>query len=238
MARYVLRAWLADRPGALGALASALGEVGADLIGIDILERDAMRVVDELTVNVPDSVGVSELARGVAGVADVQIEDIRPVVDRLAYPGSDPLDLAVGLGEARSPGDLAESLAHGVAAVFAGDWAAVVRGDDDLQIVTAGQAPPAGWLRAFVSGASSQVVTTSGELCGPRDVAWALLDQAGASAVVGRGGPPFRSKERHQLTQLCRIADGRWRELVLRAGMAAHPSTGLLPRSHSTAAAS
>jgi hypothetical protein len=222
-----MRTWLADQPGALGALASALGDIGVDLIGIEILERDGGRVVDELMVDVPELLEIDELARAVSGVPGVQLEDVRSLVHRLPYPGSDPLDLAVTLGEQRTTSQLADALAVGVANVFAGDWAAVLsghEGDGSSVVAVAGQPPAAGWVTAFVSGASRQAVPTSGELRGPRDVAWAQLHRAGASVVVGRGGPPFRTKERHQLVQLCQVADGRWQELSLRSGMKSHPS--------------
>jgi hypothetical protein len=223
----VIRVWLADRPGALGILTTALGEAGADVIGINILERDGGRAVDELTVSVPDEVTGDELARALSRLEAVQVEDVRSIVDRLPYPGSDPLDVAVELGQQRTPEALVKTLVHGVASVFAGDWAAMLRaGDEGTRVVVAGAPPPVGWLRAFVSGASSQQAGRSGELRGPSDVAWAVLEHCDASVVVGRGGPPFRSRERHQLVQLGRIADVRWRELAIRAGMVAHPSVG------------
>ena len=46
----LLRVWVPDRPGALGAVASRVGAVGGDVIGIDILERGAGRAIDELWV--------------------------------------------------------------------------------------------------------------------------------------------------------------------------------------------
>ncbi|MTB02371.1 MAG: ACT domain-containing protein, partial [Actinobacteria bacterium] len=51
---YILRVWMPDRPGALGALASRIGAVGGDVTGIDILERGAGRAIDELVVELPD----------------------------------------------------------------------------------------------------------------------------------------------------------------------------------------
>ena len=41
MATYVVRVWVPDRPGALGAVASRIGAVRGDLVGVDILERGA-----------------------------------------------------------------------------------------------------------------------------------------------------------------------------------------------------
>lgn len=223
----MIRVWVADRPGALGMLTTALGEVGADVIGINILERDGGRAVDELTVSVPAEITGDDLARALNRLEAVQVEDVRSVIDRLPYPGSDPLDVAVELGQQRTPQSLMKTLARGVASVFASDWAAVLRtGEKGPEAVVAGTSPAIGWLSAFVSGASSQQAGQSGELRGPSDVAWAVLEHCDASVVVGRGGPPFRGRERHQLVQLSRIADVRWRELTIRAGMVAHPSVG------------
>ena len=36
---FVLRVVLPDRPGTLGAVATALGEVGADILAMDVIER-------------------------------------------------------------------------------------------------------------------------------------------------------------------------------------------------------
>jgi hypothetical protein len=56
------------------------------------------------------------------------------------------------------------------------------------------------------------------------DVAWAGLEVSGLALLVGRTGRPFRARERRQLATLARIADHRWRELVTRDGMRAHPA--------------
>ncbi|OWY60193.1 hypothetical protein B7486_70490, partial [cyanobacterium TDX16] len=56
----VVRVWLPDRPGALGAVASRIGAVGGDVVGIDILERGAGRAIDELVVLLP-STGLLDL---------------------------------------------------------------------------------------------------------------------------------------------------------------------------------
>ena len=50
---FVLRVWVPDRPGALGAVASRIGAVRGDLIGIDILERGAGRAIDCLLYTSP-----------------------------------------------------------------------------------------------------------------------------------------------------------------------------------------
>src|SRR3712207_3240883 len=75
---YVVRVWLPDRPGALGQVASRIGAVRGDVIGIDILERGAGRAIDELVVVLPGDDLVDVLAKEVNEVDGVDVEDIHP----------------------------------------------------------------------------------------------------------------------------------------------------------------
>src|SRR5579864_8640416 len=97
MTTYVLRVWVPDRPGALGAVASRIGAVRGDLIGIDILERGAGRAIDELVVDLPDEGLVQLLVSEVSEVDGVDVEDVRRANDALADPRLDALETAAGL---------------------------------------------------------------------------------------------------------------------------------------------
>ena len=98
MSRYaVVRLWLADRPGSLGQIATKIGEVGGDLVGIDILERDGARAVDELTVELPAGYEPDELVAVLSQLSGVEVEDLRHLVSREPYASRDPLDAAVAL---------------------------------------------------------------------------------------------------------------------------------------------
>ena len=84
MDAYVIRIWLSDRPGALGAVASEIGAAGGDLIGIDILERGGGRAIDELIVELAELALVPVLIahlRSVEGV-DVEADKLRANVER------------------------------------------------------------------------------------------------------------------------------------------------------------
>ena len=50
---YLLRVNLPDRPGMLGAVATALGEIGADIVSLDVVERGPGGAVDDLVVDLP-----------------------------------------------------------------------------------------------------------------------------------------------------------------------------------------
>ncbi|MDA8063215.1 MAG: ACT domain-containing protein, partial [Actinomycetota bacterium] len=76
MPTYVLRVWMPDRPGALGAVASRIGAVRGDLTGIDILERGAGRAIDELIVELPSEELVPLLVAEIAEVDGVDVENV------------------------------------------------------------------------------------------------------------------------------------------------------------------
>ena len=73
---YVVRIWLPDRPGALGAVASCIGAVRGDPVGIDILERGAGRAIDELLVELADASLVPLLTRELSQVDGVDVEEL------------------------------------------------------------------------------------------------------------------------------------------------------------------
>src|SRR4029453_812232 len=97
MERFVLRVWVPDRPGALGAVASRIGAVRGDVVGIDILERGAGRAIDELVVELPSEDLVPLLVAEVNQVDGVDVEDVRPVAVQLRDPRLDALETAAML---------------------------------------------------------------------------------------------------------------------------------------------
>ena len=212
---FVVRIWLPDRPGALGQVASRIGAVGGDLIGIDILERGAGRAIDELIVDLPDASLLDLLARELREVDGVDVEDMRPIGLEARDPRQDALETAIALVEARTIDQLLHAIADRASRGFEADWAAVISSESSEPLALVGKAPEVPWISAFVSGSRASLRVASGE-SGPNDVAWSTLDGADLTLVLGRTGRPFRARERHQLTALVRIADARWSELVRR----------------------
>jgi hypothetical protein len=220
---YVVRVWVPDRPGALGSVASRIGAVRGDLVGIDILERGAGRAIDELLVDLPDESLVPLLISEVEEVDGVDVEDVRPAPDWLSDPRLDALETAAVLVDQHNVADLLDRLVSHAIHDFAAEWAAVVDLDSPVPLTTVGPVPPAPWLGAFVAG-SRVSVKPQASIGGPDDVAWAELDTASLVLVVGRRGRPFRARERLQLAALARIANHRWVELVTRVSRMIHPS--------------
>lgn len=217
-----MRVWMPDRPGALGQVASRIGAVRGDVVGIDILERGAGRAIDELVVHLPDESLLALLVTEIKAVDGVDVEDVRPAANSHRDPGLDALETAAMLVGAGSGEDLLTSLVDHAQLDFAADWSVVVDVEELVTLASVGEAPGAAWLAAFVAGSSSSARVVAGET-GPDDVASAPLTLAGLSLVIGRTGRPLRARERRQLAALARIADLRWVEVT---GFPRHDGTG------------
>ena len=212
-----MRVWLADRPGALGAVASRIGAVGGDVVGIDILERGEGRVIDELTIDLPDADLIPLMLTKVAELDAVDVEDVRSVIGGLPHPHVDALEIAANLLGRRSVEALFGELVSGVESSFSAEWTAVVDPEGPVVLAQSTAAPPKPWLEAFVTGTrlAARDVAAAAQA---DDVAWAGLEISGLALLVGRSGRPFRARERRQLATLARVADHRWHEIVTHQG--------------------
>ena len=224
MPTYVVRVWVPDRPGALGSVASRIGAVRGDLVGIDILERGAGRAIDELVVDLPSEDLVPLLVAEVSQVDGVDVEDVRPMRD-VRDPRLDALETAALLVEQPTVERLLSVLAGEAHHDFEADWTAVVSSDAAEPLAVVGDAPPTAWLGAYVAGSQSSVHVTAGDF-GPDDIACTSIRSATLSLVLGRLGRPFRARERRQLAALARIADERWSGLT----GAGRPAAGAVDR--------
>jgi hypothetical protein len=217
----VVRVWLPDRPGALGQVASRVGAVRGDVVGIDILERGAGRAVDELVVTLPSPELVPLLVQEIGQVDGVDVEEVRLLEDAGHDPRVDALETAAILVGASSLADLLDALCEHGCRVLGAAWAAVVQPEVGDVLAATGPVPAAAWLSAFVEGSRSSDVT----LGSVDDVVWAPLPASGLALVVGRDRGGFRARERRQAAALARIVDTRVRELAL-LSMVRHPASG------------
>lgn len=218
MTTYVVRVWVPDRPGALGAVASRIGAVRGDLVGIDILERGGGRAIDELVVDLPSDDLVPLLVVEMGQVDGVDVEDVRLAPDFGQDARLDALETAAVLVEQDSVPNLLSVLADRARADFGADWAVVVDLRSGNSVASAGTAPSTRWLEAFLEGAGSSTALSSGN-GGPDDMAWATLAAGELSVVLGRLGRPLRARERRQLVAVARIAESRRRELGSRMSL-------------------
>jgi hypothetical protein len=205
----LLRVWLPDRPGALGAVASRIGAVRGDIVGIDVLERNEGVAIDEFGVVLSDPEHVPLLVREVEEVDGCRVEYVT-VVSHFPDPRLDALISVALVCEADDVTALQKTLATYAGSAFQADWVTIMHGGQALAAY--GNPPADAYLVALAEGAASSPTVASG-LTGPDDLAAALLPVVGAVLLVGRTGNEFRERERAQLLALARIADHVWRRI-------------------------
>jgi len=194
-----LRISLPDRPGALGRVTRTLGAIGADILQMTVLERDATRALDEFTVSWTGTLAHERVAEGLETIQGVRVEAIWPTSEP---PGAFP-DLDVLGHVATNPERAVITLADAAPGIFSADWATLVRSDASREIVHASwQAPrpldPPAFVplrpRAFTSGDGLHLAA-------------APLGACGLVLIVARSsGPEFHRAEVTRLELLTEVA--------------------------------
>src|SRR5438067_1288411 len=226
-AHVLIRVWLPDRPGALGQVASRIGSVRGDIVGVDVLECDGGVAIDEFAVNLAEPELVPMLVREIEEVDGASVEEVR-VVNHFPDPRLDALESATRLCQVTSPKELHDALVDQVRKEFLAEWAALIVdvGPDEGHVdgngamtgsgghnatvaAIAGDAPGADHLEALALGVAASPLVASGA-AGPEDLAAAALTAHRAVLLASRSGYAMRERERGQLIALGRIADRLW----------------------------
>jgi hypothetical protein len=210
---YLLRLVVPDRPGLLGAVATALGTAGIDIVSVDVLERGGGVAVDDIVVDLPPGRLPDSLITAVRSVPGVEVETLRPFAGPLdTHRELDLLEALARIG----PDAAAKLLAAELPRVFHSGWAVVLSASDD------------GWDVAAASDAApvfDDVTLPWMPIPGPRllpsDDGWvperwqemavemmaAPYGGPGCAVVLGRsGGPVYRRSELLRLAHLTGIA--------------------------------
>jgi hypothetical protein len=217
---YLIRLRLPDRPGALGAVASRIGSVGADVVSIDILQRDHGVVIDELGVGLAGDHLINLLHDEILEVDGVTIESVRaldgPVPDRNA----ELLDVATELFKQSSASDLLEHLVVRVRRSLFAAFAVVLDSSTWAVVASDGNLPDPERLSTMVKaveGVSAESERSSLEGDAVSDEALAVtvssMEQSGMVLVVGRREPLLRDGERQWISIMAELADHRGIEL-------------------------
>ena len=202
--RLVVRVWLPDRPGALGLVASRIGAIGADIVGVDVLERSEHVAVDEFAVVLASTDLVKLLVREIEEVDGASVEQWEQV-ERFPDARLDALETVERVFDADDAAGLWSHLVDRVRSEFGTNWAVVLRNGEVLAKAGDGM-PDASVLDALATGTGASPAVAAGD-SGPEDLAVAPLTTNEAILLIGRDGHPFRRRERHQLLALARIAD-------------------------------
>jgi hypothetical protein len=163
-----IRIWLPDAPGVLGAVAAEIGAVQGNVVGLEVLEREAGVAIDEMVVELPDDpAAIDALCRGVRNVAGVGVEEVVELAGAREAPDREDTVLAAttAILGAATPDAVLKELTGRLRSLFGLDWLAVaddaltrfveVHGGGDGGGDGDGEAPSVAWVAAFAEGARS-----------------------------------------------------------------------------------
>jgi hypothetical protein len=187
-----MRIWLPDAPGVLGAVAAEIGAVKGNVIGLEVLEREAGVAIDEFVVELPDLPGaVDAVCKGIRTIPGAGVEEVRELAAVAQDREDTVLNAAAAILQAATPTAALNAFVE-------------VHGD----------VPTIAWVTAFVEGSQSGAdpsndTTSSGVFVEP------IPDTA--LTICGGRPAPIRRRERHGIAVLvlvtARFVDALgWRE--------------------------
>ena len=185
----LIRVRVPDRPGALGLVASRIGALKGDIVGIEVLDRNDGDALDELAVVLPDADLIAAVTREIDEVDGVTTESVN-IVEALPEPRLDAVRTATELCGANAPDALVQALTDEAARCVRADWCAVIDGDQTVASTVGCPPNPAELAVAvFPLGGGEGGVGASGR-----------------SLAVGRGSP-LRAGETDLIRAWCEFAD-------------------------------
>ncbi|GHH45830.1 amino acid-binding protein [Lentzea cavernae] len=208
---FLIRVQLPDRPGTLGAVASALGEIGADILSVDVVERGSGLAIDDLVVELPSGRLPDTLITAAESIEGVEVDAVRPYAGILDTHRE--LELVEEIAEEPKKG--LEIFTEGVPKIIRAGWAIVVgpNGTGITRLTASSAAPETRmsdvpWFpleRATVLDGEEEWVPETWRELGT-ELAATPLGKPDRVLVVGRpGGPMFRAAEVARLAHLAGI---------------------------------
>ncbi|TFV64391.1 UNVERIFIED_ORG: ACT domain-containing protein [Bacillus sp. AZ43] len=210
---YLLRLVVPDKPGILGAVATALGTAGIDIVSLDVLERGNGVAVDDVVVDLPPDRLPDSLITVAQSVPGVQVESLRPFAGALDTHRE--LELLDALARA-AEGTAGKVLAAELPRVFHSGWAVVLSATGgSWDVVAASEAAPSfdGMTLPWMPLSGPRLLPSEGDWLPERwremaiEMMAAPYGDPGCAVVLGRsGGPAFRRSELLRLAHLTGIA--------------------------------
>ncbi|MGH9097638.1 MAG: hypothetical protein ACRDWB_09450 [Acidimicrobiales bacterium] len=151
-----MRIWLPDAPGILAAVASEIGAVHGNVIGLEVLERQAGVAIDELVVELPDDPGaVDAVLKGIRNVPGAGVEDVHEMPNMGADREDTVLNAAAAILQAATPPAAMNAMVGRLLALFGLSWLALADPDCRQFFEVHGDVPSVEWVAAFAEGARS-----------------------------------------------------------------------------------
>jgi hypothetical protein len=207
---FLIRVLLPDTPGTLGAVATALGGIGADILSVDVVERGRGTAVDDLVVELPSGRLPDVLITAAESVEGVEVDAVRPYAGVLDTHRELELVEAV----ADDPRAGLDTFTEGVPKIVRAGWAMTLHSDGHgVSRLAASTAAPQmdvdmPWMplqRATVLDGESPWVPDTWQQLGTELAATPVGKPDRALLVARPGGPMFRAAEVARLAHLAGI---------------------------------
>lgn len=203
----MLRLAIPNRPGSLGAVATAMGAVGADINAVEIVERRDDSDVDDFMVDLPGETPPDVLVTACTDVAGVSVLWLS------FYPESWGLHSDVDVLDAMTsdPGHAAAILTQAAPHVFHATWAVLINPATHMLMETSELAPDItahalDSLAAFTQAGTYEL--PADWLPGLDDMLIAVAPLRDDTSIVlaRHGGPEFMGSEVARLRHLAALA--------------------------------
>lgn len=204
---FLVRVLLPDRPGSLGAVATAMGVVSADINAVEIVEKGDGYAVDDFMVELPAGSRPDSLVSACASVPGVEVIWVSH------YPEAWGLQADVDLLDAMTedPEHAEEILTSEAPAVFRVTWALLIDRETGTVVAATDLAPELD--QAGIAALGDLDAVDDRELAEGWTPGWGetLIGVApfrtSHSIVLGRhGGPEFMKSELARLRHLAALA--------------------------------
>lgn len=200
---------LPDRPGSLGAVATALGHAHADISAVEIVEKGPGYAIDDFMLSLPSHGRPDALITACAGLPDVEVMWVS------SYPENWRLTADTDVLEdmVADPDHAEDILLRAAPVAFHCTWA-IIASRTGAVVDATPLAPPEVMLDEAHFGqlrTPHVAALASGWLPGWGEHAVAVAPFRGSqnSIVIGRPGPEFRRSELVRLRHLAMLSDLR-----------------------------
>ena len=152
-----MRIWLPDAPGVLGAVAAEIGAVDGNVVGLEVLEREAGVAIDEFVVELPDVAGaVDAVCKGIRNIPGAGVEEVRESCAGAVQDREDTvLNAAAAILQAATPTAAMNALSGQLMSLFDLTWLAVADLGTESFVEVHGEVPTIAWVAAFATGSQS-----------------------------------------------------------------------------------
>lgn len=204
---FLIRVAIPDRPGSLGAVATALGTISADIAAVEIVEKRNDLVVDDFMIEVPASTPPDMLVTVCSALPGVDVLWVSHYPEHWGLHS----DIEVVEAMSESPTTAHEILTDTATATFRCHWALLIDRDDGSIVRATDIAPElsSDQLDAFGDLLTARIdMLPDGWLegWGETEIAIGPMTERYTIVVARRGGPPFMVSELARLKHLATLA--------------------------------